>query len=131
MSEFLKLVGIKKSFGGVQALKGIDLTVGRNEILSLVGENGSGKSTLIKIISGDLQPDSGELWIDGRMYRQLRPIQSLNLGIRVIYQDFALFPNLTVAENIAYSQLVETQNRLVNWPEVREIAARAVETVQA
>ncbi len=131
MSEFLKLVGIKKSFGGVQALKGIDLTVGRNEILSLVGENGSGKSTLIKIISGDLQPDSGELWIDGRMYRQLRPIQSLNLGIRVIYQDFALFPNLTVAENIAYSQLVETQNRLVNWREVREIAARAVETVQA
>ncbi|NLY30913.1 MAG: sugar ABC transporter ATP-binding protein [Firmicutes bacterium] len=131
MSDFLKLVGIKKSFGGVQALKGIELAVGQNEILCLVGENGSGKSTLIKIISGDLKPDSGELWISGRMYKQLRPIQSLNLGIRVIYQDFALFPNLTVAENIAYSQLVETQDRLVNWREIREIAARAVELVQA
>ena len=87
-------------------------------------ENGSGKSTLIKIISGDLKPDSGELWISGRMYKQLRPIQSLNLGIRVIYQDFALFPNLTVAENIAYSQLVETQDRLVNWRRLGIAAGR-------
>jgi simple sugar transport system ATP-binding protein len=131
MADFLKLVRIKKSFGGVQALKGIDLAIGQNEILCLVGENGSGKSTLIKIISGDLQPDHGELWIDGRVYKQLRPIDSINLGIRVIYQDFALFPNLTVAENIAYSQLVETNHRVVKWREIREIAEVAADKVHA
>ena len=87
MADFLRLVDIKKSFGGVQALKGIDLSVGESEILCLVGENGSGKSTLIKIISGDLQPDSGEIWIKDQMYRRLRPIESIDLGIRVIYQD--------------------------------------------
>ncbi|NMB11009.1 MAG: sugar ABC transporter ATP-binding protein, partial [Firmicutes bacterium] len=130
MADFLRLVGIKKSFGGVRALKGIDLSVGANEILCLVGENGSGKSTLIKVVSGDLQPDSGEIWIDNQMYEQLRPIDSLDLGIRVIYQDFALFPNLTVAENIAYSQLVETKDRLVNWREIRQIAEIAAEKVQ-
>ena len=130
MADFLRLVGIKKSFGGVRALKGIDLSVGANEILCLVGENGSGKSTLIKVVSGDLQPDSGETWIDNQMYEQLRPIDSLDLGIRVIYQDFALFPNLTVAENIAYSQLVETKDRLVNWREIRQIAEIAAEKVQ-
>jgi simple sugar transport system ATP-binding protein len=131
MADFLKLVGIKKSFGGVHALKGIDLSIGKEEILCLVGENGSGKSTLIKIISGDLQPDGGEIWIDNQMYKQLRPIDSIDLGIRVIYQDFALFPNLTVAENIAYSQLVETKDRLVNWQETRQIAEIAVAKVQA
>jgi simple sugar transport system ATP-binding protein len=131
MTDFLKLIGIKKNFGGVQALKGINLSVGENEILCLVGENGSGKSTLIKIISGDLQPDSGEIWIDNQIYRQLKPIDSIDLGIRVIYQDFALFPNLTVAENIAYSQLVETKDRLVNWREIRQIAEIAAAKVQA
>lgn len=131
MADYLKLVKVKKSFGGVQALKGIDLAIEQNEILCLVGENGSGKSTLIKIIAGDLQPDHGELWIDGRVYRHLRPIDSINLGIRVIYQDFALFPNLTVAENIAYSQLVETNHPLVSWGEIRKIAEIAAAKVHA
>ena len=130
MSKFLQMVNIQKNYGGVKALKGVDFSIDQAEIHCLIGENGSGKSTLIKIISGDVQPDGGEIQIEGRHYPRLRQIDSLNLGIRVIYQDFALFPNLTVAENIAYSQLVEKGDRLVNWQEIHEIAKAATEKTQ-
>jgi len=130
MSKFLQMVNIQKNYGGVKALKGVDFSIDQAEIHCLIGENGSGKSTLIKIISGDVQPDGGEIQIEGRHYPRLRQIDSLNLGIRVIYQDFALFPNLTVAENIAYSQLVEKGDRLVNWQEIHEIAKAATEKIQ-
>ena len=91
MSKFLQMVNIQKNYGGVKALKGVDFSIDQAEIHCLIGENGSGKSTLIKIISGDVQPDGGEIQIEGRHYPRLRQIDSLNLGIRV-YQDFALFP---------------------------------------
>lgn len=130
MTEFLSMVNIQKDYGGVRALKGVDFSVAHAEIHCLIGENGSGKSTLIKVISGDVQPDAGEIFVEGRRYPRLRQIDSLNLGIRVIYQDFALFPNLTVAENIAYSQLVEQKGRLVNWREIRQIARRATDRIQ-
>ncbi|NLJ39521.1 MAG: sugar ABC transporter ATP-binding protein [Candidatus Atribacteria bacterium] len=130
MIEFLRLSNISKSFGGVQALKGVDFSIGKGEIHCLVGENGSGKSTLIKIISGNLQPDSGEIWIEGQIYRHLRSIDSINLGIQVIFQDFALFPNLTVAENIAYSQLVEKKEKFLNWNEIESIARLATDKIK-
>ena len=130
MIDFLRLSNISKNFGGVQALKGVDFSIGKGEIHCLVGENGSGKSTLIKIISGNLQPDSGEIWIEGQIYRHLRSIDSINLGIQVIFQDFALFPNLTVAENIAYSQLVEKNERFLNWKEIESIARLATDKIK-
>jgi simple sugar transport system ATP-binding protein len=130
MADYLRLAGIGKSFGGVLALRGIDFSVGQKEIRCLVGENGSGKSTLIKIISGDVQPDGGEIWIDNKPYKHLRPIDSIGLGIRVIYQDFALFPNLTVAENIAYSQVVEKKRKIINWDEINSIAKNAMSKVE-
>lgn len=130
MTDFLRLVNIRKSFGGVQALKGVDFSVGNQEIHCLVGENGSGKSTLIKIISGNIQPDSGEMWIENQLCKRLKPIDSVNLGIRVIYQDFALFPNLTVAENIAYSGLIEKQEKVINWREIRNTARAAMQNIK-
>src|SRR5271156_4143270 len=102
MTSFLELSGISKSFGGVRALQNIDLILERGEVHCLVGENGSGKSTLIKIICGMHAPAAGgRIVVDGREYGRLTATQSSSFGIQVIYQDLSLFPNLTVAENIA------------------------------
>ena len=105
MPDFLSLTGISKHFGGVTALADVDLTIAAGEVHCLAGENGSGKSTLIKIISGVQPPDAGgEIVIDGKPYLHLTPSDSTRLGIQVIYQDLSLFPDLTVAENIAFAQ---------------------------
>jgi simple sugar transport system ATP-binding protein len=97
----LKLEGIKKSFSGVKALKGVDLEIRKGEIHCLAGENGSGKSTLIKVISGVHDATEGNIYIEGNKIDRLTPIEAIRHGIQVIYQDFAVFPNMTVAENIA------------------------------
>ena len=90
---FLKLQGIKKSFGGVNALKGVDLEIKKGEIHCLAGENGCDKSTLIKTISGVHQADEGSIYIEGKKIEHLQPIDAINMGIQVIYQDFAIFPS--------------------------------------
>lgn len=79
MSEevFLKLEGVKKSFGGVHALKGVDLEIRKGEIHCLAGENGCGKSTLIKAISGVHHPDEGSIWIDGEKVENMKPMEQL------------------------------------------------------
>ena len=99
--ELLRLSGIYKSFAGVHALQDVDLSIERGRIHCLVGENGCGKSTLIKIIAGVYQRDAGTIAINGKVHEHLHPIDAIREGIQVIYQDFSLFPNLTVAENIA------------------------------
>jgi len=100
--NFLDLHAISKRFGGVVALRNVALSLPAGEVHCLVGENGSGKSTLIKIIAGVLRPEpEGRIVIEGREYPHLNPVQSTACGIQVIYQDLSLFPNLTVAENIA------------------------------
>ncbi len=118
---------ISKSFGGVQALRDVSLPLHRGEIRCLVGENGSGKSTLIKILAGALRPDSGAIVMGGRPFRHLEPIEAIREGIQVIYQDFSLFPNLTVAENLALNTELEQSARLVRWRRVRHIATEAME----
>ncbi len=123
---FLQLTDIHKSFAGVQALRDVDLTVERGKIHCLVGENGCGKSTLIKIIAGVYARDAGTLLINGVSYPRLHPIDAIREGIQVIYQDFSLFPNLTVAENIALNEELADGQRLVNWRHVRRIAADAL-----
>ena len=97
----LKLTGISKSFAGVRALKGVDFDLGAGEVHALVGENGAGKSTLIKIITGALSADEGTLEVRGRIVERNDPVLAKRLGIAAIYQQPALFPDLTVAENIA------------------------------
>ncbi|WP_284944072.1 sugar ABC transporter ATP-binding protein [Acidisoma cladoniae] len=105
MPNFIEMTGISKHFGGVTALADVALTLEAGEVHCLAGENGSGKSTLIKIISGVQPPDpGGRIVIDGHEYSQLTPAESTRIGIQVIYQDLALFPDLTVAENIGFAQ---------------------------
>jgi simple sugar transport system ATP-binding protein len=105
LADFITMTGISKHFGGVTALADVDLTIAAGEVHCLAGENGSGKSTLIKIISGVQPPDAGgEIVIDDVRYTHLTPAESTRIGIQVIYQDLSLFPDLTVAENIAFAR---------------------------
>lgn len=128
---FLKLEGIQKSFGGVQALKGVDLEVRKGEIHCLAGENGCGKSTLIKVISGAHGATSGSMYIEGEKIGKLNPIDAIRMGIQVIYQDFAVFPNLTVAENIAMNHALMTGAKRMKWKEARQLAIEAMEQIGA
>ena len=126
---FLKLEGIKKSFGGVHALQGVDLEIRKGEIHCLAGENGCGKSTLIKAISGVHVPDEGRILINGEEMKNMKPMDAINRGIQVIYQDFAVFPNLTVAENIALNGELKDGVKLVNWRQIHKVAAEAMKRV--
>lgn len=96
----VEMRGIRKSFGAVQALRGVDLTLGHNEVLGLVGDNAAGKSTLMKILSGAYIADEGEIYIEGERVHITKPEDSRRLGIEMVYQDFALANNLDVAANI-------------------------------
>ncbi len=125
---FIRLENVSKTFPGVRALDGINLTVRRGEVHALVGENGAGKSTLIKILAGNYKPDDGaEICIDGETFSSLTPKLSLDKGIVVIYQDFSLFPNLSVVENIAITGEVERKGVGVHWKNMRAKAQRALE----
>ncbi len=94
------MTGIRKAFPGVVALDGVDLEVRRGEVHALLGENGAGKSTLMKILSGALQKDAGDIQMDGRPVRIGSPREAQQLGIRTIYQELTLVPYLSSAENI-------------------------------
>jgi simple sugar transport system ATP-binding protein len=117
---------ISKRFGGVQALDDVTLEVRAGDVHCLAGENGCGKSTLIKVISGVEFADTGEIDIGGEVNARMTPVQALRAGVQVIYQDFALFPNLTVAENIALTSLVAHRRKLVNPGNIRRRAAEVV-----
>lgn len=109
--ELLKLKNISRDFAGVQALNDVTLSIDRGEICCLVGENGSGKSTLIKTLAGVIAPSSGEIVVDGVVRESFKPSDAIGLGFQVIYQDFSLFPHLTVAENIVFGSRVAGRTR--------------------
>lgn len=125
-NAFIVANEIDKRFAGVHALKGVSFSIDRGEIHCLAGENGSGKSTLIKVIAGVYQADEGELIVGGRHYRHYAPIDAIRAGVQVIYQDFSLFPNLTVAENLAINTQLESRKRLVSWKQIRSTALEAL-----
>lgn len=100
MEYAVEMKGICKSFGGVQALKNVDLELRQGEIMGIVGDNGAGKSTLMKILSGAYQADKGEIFIFGNQVEIHNPLDAFKQGISMIYQDLALFNNLDVARNI-------------------------------
>lgn len=122
---------ISKSFPGVQALDNFDISIKNGEIHCLVGENGSGKSTLIKIISGVIKADLGyEIIINGKRLKKQQLINSTEYGIEVIYQDLSLFPNLTVAENISWNQIIESELKFINWKKVKNIARESMDKIK-
>jgi fructose transport system ATP-binding protein len=96
----LSAKGLSKAFGHVQALRGVDLDLYNGEILALVGDNGAGKSTLIKILSGNLQPDAGELRVNGHRASFRTPKIAREHGIETVYQELAVVPALDVTENL-------------------------------
>ena len=127
MGEYLlRAVDIHKYFAGVRALDGVTLEIKPGEIHCLAGENGCGKSTLIKIISGVYQRDGGIIEFDGEKLDKITPIDAISRGIQVIYQDFSIFPNLTVMENLAINSQLAEKRKVVNWKKMRKIAEEAV-----
>jgi simple sugar transport system ATP-binding protein len=128
MSEnLIELRHIGKRFGGVKALDDVSLAIRPGEIHCLAGENGSGKSTVIKIMSGVYTPEDGEILIDGTAVGKLDPVKSVHHGIQVIYQDFSLFGNLSVAENLAINTFLIEGRRAVDWKRMRELARKALD----
>ena len=123
--SFIALHGVSKTFGGVRSLSDVDLAFRPGEAMALAGENGSGKSTLIKIITGVHAPSAGELEINGRRRSHIRPLDAVRAGIQIIYQDFSLFPNLSVAENVIFSQRLAIGDWLVSPGTMRLKARRA------
>lgn len=99
-APMLRMRGIRKTFPGTVALASVDLDVHRGEVHCLLGENGAGKSTLMKILAGSYIPDEGVIEIDGEPVQLHRPLDGINAGIAVIYQELDLFPDLTVAQNL-------------------------------
>jgi simple sugar transport system ATP-binding protein len=119
--------GVTKTFGTVRALDDVSFTVRRGTIHALVGENGSGKSTLTKVIAGAHELDAGAVTLDGELIEDLTPRDALRKGVRVIYQDFALFPNMTVADNIGFDGGVNPAGLVPR----RKNSVRAREALQA
>jgi D-xylose transport system ATP-binding protein len=99
-SMLLELHGIRKSFGPVDALAGVDFAIDRGEVVGLVGDNGAGKSTLVKVIAGVHKPDAGTIQVEGEEVQLSSPADSSALGIQTVYQDLALCDNLDVVSNL-------------------------------
>ena len=112
---------IRKSFGGVEVLRGVSLDATGGSVLALLGENGAGKSTLVKILAGDYEADAGSIEIAGESYRSMDPAAARRQGIRMIFQELAAAPELSVAENVVLGQL-PAWHGLVNWRAVRATA---------
>lgn len=125
--EAIRFRNVSKTFGGVRALDGVAFEVGRGEIHCLAGENGSGKSTLIKIVTGVYQPEPGaEMSYFGKPEARVSPHAARAHGIAVIWQDLALFGEMTVAENIAFETLTGGWPRLVSHARIAGIARTAL-----
>ena len=119
---------VSKAFGGVQALADVDFDVLEGEVHCLAGENGCGKSTLIKIVSGVHAPEPGSvLRFSGERVEGLTPVTARRLGIQVIWQDLALFPEMTVAENIAFEANLGPRPRWVDYRAMRRKAAEVLD----
>ena len=122
--KLLVLDNIKKNFGAIEALKGISFSIGKGEVVALLGDNGAGTSTLVKIISGGLQPTSGRMLFEGREFEARTPAEAKNAGIETVYQDLSLCTNVDVVANFFMGR--EITRKIAGIPFLDE---RAMETV--
>lgn len=127
--EELRVRGITKAYLGVQALKGVDISVAHGSIHALAGQNGAGKSTLVKILSGAETPDSGTISVGNRQVRFRSPQDAQDAGIQTIYQELSLVPQLSVAENVLLGGLPRKAFPGVDWSSMRQQAKEAIERV--
>jgi len=126
--DILVLKHIDKSFSGIHALSNVSLSIRKGEIHALVGENGAGKSTLIRILTGAIHRDSGEIWFDGEKQTIENPIQSRDIGISAIYQEVNLFPQLPAMYNLFFGH--EPTRGKVGWLRSRTICTEAAELLE-
>jgi rhamnose transport system ATP-binding protein len=125
------MTGISKAFAAVQALKGVSFELAHGEVHALVGENGAGKSTLIKVVTGAHAPDEGTVEVQGQRIETNDPVRARGLGIAAIYQQPALFPDLSVTENIALGLEPGGAWRRVRWSERRARARQLLDRIGA
>ena len=121
--ELLRLEGIKKSFGTVEVLRGIDLTVDKGEFITILGASGCGKTTLLRVIAGLEETGGGRVFLDGRDVSVDEPNER---NVRMVFQNYALFPHMNVERNIGYSLTLKHADK----DEIRRAVAEALELVR-
>lgn len=127
--NILELKHIEKSFPGVRALNDISLQIRIGEVRGIVGENGAGKSTLMKILTGIIKKDSGEIVIEGETVEIQSPIHAQKLGLSIIFQEFNLINSLSITENIFMGRLKKKKELWINWAERNKEAAAILKQV--
>jgi ribose transport system ATP-binding protein len=120
-ATIVSMAGIRKSFPGVQALKGVSFSVKAGEVHGLVGENGAGKSTLIKILMGAYSKDAGTITIEGKEAEIRNPLQAKSQGMAAVYQDVMLARHLSVGENFFLGKLPRTPFGLLDWKKIHQV----------
>jgi ribose transport system ATP-binding protein len=126
----LKCINIKKSFGIVQALKGIDFDLYKGEIHALVGENGAGKSTLMHILAGVYKMDSGTIKVDDKNTDLGSHMKAYAVGISIVFQERSLLTNLTIAENIFVDRVPVNKLNLINWKKLNADAKKILDKLE-
>jgi D-xylose transport system ATP-binding protein len=127
MTAVLEVEGLRKRFGATTALRDVSLQLGENEVLALLGDNGAGKSTLIKILSGVVKPDAGEIRIDGDPVDIHSPHDARDLGIETVYQDLALFDNTSAVGNFFAGR---EKTRFLGWVDDRAMKRETDELIE-
>ena len=123
----LEARGIEKNFPGVKALSNVDFTLGKGEVHALVGENGAGKSTLMMVLSGNYQPDHGELFVNGKKVTFANPREAIQNGIGIVFQELSLVQQLSVAENIFYNRQPINRFGMVKQKELNQKAQQMLD----
>ncbi len=131
MNPVLSLSGVHKHFGGIQALRGVDLDLYAGEVVALVGENGAGKSTAVKILTGVYRPDAGQVRVAGSAVQLESTQDAWKQGIAAVYQETVMFDELSVAENIFMGHLVTRRNRLLDFPSMKRKAQAILASLEA
>ena len=121
----LQMREVSKRFGATVALEDVSIEVAAGQVLALVGENGAGKSTLMKVCSGAIKADAGQMWLDGTPYRPTNPLEARRAGVAMIYQELSLTPHLSVQENIMLG-MEPARLGVVLWKQVRQRAIEAI-----
>ena len=127
--EALRLEGISKSFGAIQALLDVNLTVYKNQILALIGDNAAGKSTLLKVIAGILKPDKGSISVDGVESAFKSPMDARKCCVEMVFQDFMLCPNLDVVMNVFLGREI-TSAQILNVREMEKVLKSRLQEIK-